>query len=193
MKKQIKAVLVVSACGLVAGALGAWGAPRAQEGEAQQPADKPATCPAFEQLKTLAGEWTMPDDNGDGTPDATVQYKVISGGSVVMETLFSGTPHEMVTMYHMNGPDLLVTHYCAAGNQPRMKAKSTDNAKTIDFAFQDGTNMDPATDMYMGALTVTFADENHFTQRWTHFENGEAGEPAVFEWTRAEAPDANAN
>lgn len=185
MTRQMKTVLIVSVCGLAMGALGAW-APRPQEGDQanrQEPAA--ATCPAFEQLKTLAGEWTMPDSDGDGTPDGHVSYKVISVGSVVMETLFPDSPHEMVTMYHMDGEDLLVTHYCAAGNQPRLKARQTDDAHKVEFAFKDGTNMDPATDMYMGALTVAFTDADHFTQEWTSFENGKAGEPNVFHWSRA--------
>ncbi len=180
-------VLVIGLCSLIAAALGAW-APRPMAAQEEQAAKSP---PAFEQLKTLAGEWAMPDNDGDGKPDATVQYKLISADSVLMETLFPGTAHEMVTMYHMDGEDLLVTHYCAAGNQPRMKAKATDDKQEIDFVFKDGTNLDPSKDTYMGALTVTFKDDDHFTQRWTHFQNGEAGEPAVFEWTRVEGAAAN--
>ena len=34
----------------------------------------------------------------------------------------SGTPHEMITMFHMDQAELLATHYCSAHNQPRMRA-----------------------------------------------------------------------
>lgn len=191
MTRRMKTVLIVSMCGSVTGALAAW-APRPQEGErANQQDPAAATCPAFEQLKTLVGEWAMPDSDSDGAPDGQVSYKLISAGSVVMETVFPDQPHEMVTMYHMDGPDLLVTHYCAAGNQPRMKAKRTDDPGKVEFAFKDGTNMDPSKDMYMGALTVTFTDADHFTQEWTSFEDGKPGEPLTFQWTRAKPAAAN--
>jgi hypothetical protein len=43
------------------------------------------------------------DADPDGSP-ASVVYKVTSAGKTVMETLGPGTDHEMVSMYHMDGP-----------------------------------------------------------------------------------------
>ena len=77
----------------------------------------------FEQLKRLAGDWIGNADHGDVKHEATISYKVTSAGRTVQETIFAGTPHEMVTMYHLDGDALLLTHYCAIGNQPRMKAE----------------------------------------------------------------------
>ena len=54
----------------------------------------------------------------DDTP--TIVYSVIAAGSAVHEHMFPGGPHEMVTVYHLDGPDLLLTHYCAAGNKKLM-------------------------------------------------------------------------
>ena len=75
---------------------------------------------ALERLKTLAGTWRGHVVTEDGPP-ATVVYSVTAAGTAVTEALFPGTSHEMLTVYHLEGDDLVLTHYCAMGNQPRMK------------------------------------------------------------------------
>ncbi|MCK7511304.1 MAG: hypothetical protein MZV70_49445 [Desulfobacterales bacterium] len=60
----------------------------------------------------------MDKDNG---PAVSVTYRITANGSVVLETLFPGTDHEMLTLYHLDNDRLGLTHYCAMGNQPRME------------------------------------------------------------------------
>lgn len=60
----------------------------------------------FELFKKLNGEWIGKASHGDVQFDSKVQYRVTSAGSAVVETLFGGTEHEMVTVYHQNGDDL---------------------------------------------------------------------------------------
>lgn len=133
---------------------------------AADPAAKPAkTHPAFEKLKTLAGTWVAAGTDGKPTDEVVSVIKVTAGGSAVVETLFPGQPHEMVSVYHLDGPDLVMTHYCAVGNQPRVKLdpKASTAAKLV-FKFAGGTNLDPARDMHMheGTLTITDADHIEF-------------------------------
>src|SRR5438309_5279140 len=64
--------------------------------------------PGFEKIKALAGEW---EAKGTGEHSGTVSYKVTAGGSAVLETLFGGSDHEMVTLYYLEGGDLAMTHY----------------------------------------------------------------------------------
>ena len=155
--------------------------------------DKPkVTNPGFEKLKSLAGEWVRESvqEGADAKPEkktddqVAIVYKVISAGSVVMEHLLPGTPHEMVTMYHLDGPDLMLTHYCALGNQPRMKAEKSDDANKIVFKFAGGTNMDPAKDGHMHDLTLTFVDADHIKAEWTYFEDGKKSSVTIFELKR---------
>ena len=70
--------------------------------------------------------------------------KVTAAGSAVHETIFPGTGHEMVSMYHADGKDLIMTHYCALGNQPRMKLdpKSSVDKGEFRFKFAGGSNID---------------------------------------------------
>lgn len=93
---------------------------------------------AFARMKALAGTW-----NGKTAelPQMTVTYRVTGGGSTIEETLFPGTPHEMITMYTLDGADLMATHYCAAGNQPVLRynpEKSTADKLVFDFVAVHG-------------------------------------------------------
>ena len=145
---------------------------------------KAAAASPLDAIKALAGEWTGKASHGDEKFDATVSYRVTSGGSAVVETLFAGTPHEMITMYHMNGNDLLLTHYCAAQNQPRMRAAKSENAKKLEFKFLDGTNMDPAKDMHMHEASIELVDADHIKSEWVTFVQGKPAGSAKFDLHR---------
>src|SRR5262245_39718357 len=81
-----------------------------------------AQHPSLERLKKLAGTWVAADKDGKPTDQVVSVVRVTAAGSAVHETLFPGQPHEMISVYHLDGKDLLMTHYCSLGNQPRMKA-----------------------------------------------------------------------
>lgn len=141
-----------------------------------------AKASPLDRFKALAGEWTQV---GDDKKTTMLSYRVTAGGSAVIETVFPGQAHEMVTVYHMDGETLMLTHYCAAGNQPRMKAvKITEDQVTFDFI--GGTNMKP-TDMHMHAAEFTFKDKDHFVSKWTHFDGGKATGDVVMNMTRKRA------
>src|SRR5215469_17013060 len=88
---------------------------------AQQPPRNSAAA-AFDQLKTLAGEWEATTTENGQTMSAPVAFRLASGGSALMSDLAPGTSHEMITMIHRDGDELLATHYCLTGNQPRLRA-----------------------------------------------------------------------
>ena len=150
-------------------------------GEKPAPKTSKAT-PALEKLKTLAGEWEAKQDDGSVVK---VTYKIVSGGSGVLETLNPSEPVEMITVYHLDGDRVMLTHYCAMNNQPRMRSDGLSaDGKRLVFKFVDITNLASPDEAHIHDLTVTFEDETHFTQEWTHYENGKAGEPTVFHFTR---------
>jgi len=103
---------------------------------------KPAQNAAFEKLKALAGTWQASMLTPDGQK-TTVEYTVTANGSVVMERQFAGEPHEMITMYAVDGDAVIATHYCSAGNQPVLRlnpAKSTANELVFDFVKMTGND-----------------------------------------------------
>lgn len=132
----------------------------------------PKTNAALEKLKKLAGTWLLADKDGRPTDQVASIIKVTAGGSVVHETLFPGQPHEMISVYMVDGPDLVMTHYCVLGNQPRMKADPKSPANQIVWRFAGGTNLDPKKDKHMHEATVTIVDEDHLELNGVGWENG---------------------
>src|SRR5512139_3292801 len=120
------------------------------------------TLPEFEKMKSLVGEWK--GTSVDKKP-ATVTYTLVSDNSALMERLAIGGESEMVTMYYPDGDHLMMTHYCSAHNQPRMRTEtaSTD-IKNLTFDLLDVTNLASPDAGHMKKLVVTFADKDHFTQ-----------------------------
>ena len=128
--------------------------------------------PALEQFKALAGEWVAAEDGEMARKGELVaRYAVTAMGTAVVETTFPGTAHEMVTVYHADGPDLLLTHYCVEGNQPRMRAKAPRGPR-FDFAFDGGANLDPKRDRHMHSATVTLLGKDELSSEWTELADG---------------------
>lgn len=128
--------------------------------------DNSAAQAGLEKFKALAGEWVSVED-----PKTVVAtYRVTAAGSAVVETLFPGGNHEMVTIYTRDGDTLLLTHYCAMANQPRMRCKPAADATTFKFDFDSGTNMKP-TDSHMHECTITPTADSIKSQ-WTLYADG---------------------
>lgn len=139
---------------------------------------------ALDRMKQLEGEWTGEGTHGTEKMPVTVTYHVTAAGSAVMETLFPGTPHEMVTMYTLDGGKLVLTHYCAMGNQPRMKLRAGGSPDELVFEFAGGPGIDPGKDAHMHDALLRFTDAGHLHAEWTSWMKGKPGEKATFDLTR---------
>jgi hypothetical protein len=129
---------------------------------------------AFQKLKGLAGTWSGPIGSATG-PKGNIRYEVISGGSVVMEVLFPGEPHEMRSMYHLDKGDLIMTHYCSGGTQPHMRlSKTASTPDKLVFDFDGGTNFDPKTGSYIHDGEIRFLSDGRMEASWTFFANGKS-------------------
>jgi len=125
----------------------------------------------FQRFKKLEGKWKGRSTKGW---QETVEYKTIAAGSVVVESSFEAHPNEqMMTMFHMDGDRLMLTHYCVAKNQARLVATSfADQGKTITFTFLDATNIPTRDKGHMDKVVFRFIDDNHMTSQWTWYQNG---------------------
>ncbi len=144
-------------------------------GPAMAPTAK--TVPEFEKMKSLVGEWQGKSLEGN---NAKVTYTLVSDNSALEEKLTMGGESEMVTMYYPEGDHLMMTHYCSAHNQPRMRSeKASTDSKNIVFDFVDATNLATPDAGHMRKLALTFADQDHFTQEWTWSEKGKDSTVAI--------------
>jgi hypothetical protein len=139
---------------------------------------------SLEPFKQLAGEWVSMHKMEGQEAQIHITYKVTSGGSAVVETIGPGTPMEMVTVIHPDGDDLVLTHYCAVGNQPTMKASANPTGNKVDFKFVRASNMKSDKDMHMHDVSYTFVDKDNLKTEWTHFNDGKPAGNAVFEAKR---------
>ena len=135
-----------------------------------------STHPALERLAALAGDWVAAEDSEMvAKGDLVARYAVTAAGSAVVETVFPGSAHEMVTVYHADGKDLVLTHYCMEGNQPRMRARSAGGTR-FEFAFEGGANIDPALDRHMHSAWLEIVGPDELRSEWTEHD---AGRPAL--------------
>jgi hypothetical protein len=132
----------------------------------------PSKNAGLEKMKSLVGTWVAADKDGKPTDNVVSVIKLTAGGSALHETLFPGQPQEMVSIYTADGPDLLMTHYCMLGNQPRMKASTKSLQNKLNFEFDGGTNLDPKKDKHMHAATLTIVDADHIEVDGIGWENG---------------------
>ncbi len=161
--------------------------PAAEKPTTDKPADPTARPDALEPFRKLAGTWVGKAGSGDDTSDVEVTYRVIAAGSAVVEEMFRGTPHEMITVYYLDDGQLVLTHYCAARNQPRMKVAPGGDPKIVKFEFAGGSNIDPATTSHMHAATFRFVGDNEIEVAWTHWDGGKATGDVTFALKRKES------
>ncbi len=141
----------------------------------------------FERLKQIVGVWegmtTM--NRGVELEDQKVRmvYRLTSGGSAIVEILFSGTPQEMVSVYHDKDGKLSMTHYCMLGNQPQMDLKNADEM-SMAFELAPDSKINANKEPHMHALTISFVDNNNIVEKWTLYDAGKEKESTSFKLTR---------
>ena len=129
---------------------------------------------SFDKLKTLAGSWqghvtTVPQEPSMEGTLMLVSFRVTSMGNALMhEMTGGGRPDDPITMFYLDGDRLLLTHYCDAGNRPRMTAKASPDGKTVEFDFLDVAGSTKYGHMHHAV--VTMIDPNHHTEDWTYMQ-----------------------
>ena len=146
---------------------------------AQEKAAKPS---ALDRIKSLAGEWESKDEKGTVLTKTT--FEVVAAGASVMETMQFPDGRSMITVYHHDGDRLMLTHFCMAGNQPRLVAKDTGpDAKELKFTFLDATNLRSPDESHLSGVAFAFQDSTHFKQDLT-FSAGSTHTPMAVSYTR---------
>jgi hypothetical protein len=155
------------------------GQPKAAAGSPNAVVYDAASAMAF--LATTNGDWVagaagQHEHGAAATGRSVVSVKTKAAGSAVVHTYAQGTPGEMETVFHMDGDQLLLTHYCALQNAPVLKFVKSNKPGELKFEFQGGTNFDPAIDAHLHASTFVIKDANTIEQNSTVFANGKVNQ-----------------
>jgi len=127
---------------------------------------------AFERMKKLVGNWEASMQMGQETMKMKASYKLTSGGSVLIETTHEGTPHEMVSVYHDNKKkNLIMTHYCAEHNQPKLVLTGMDNNKLMMDLSPD-SDIDIANETHIHSVSIQFESNDKMSHMWTSHKEG---------------------
>ena len=164
---------------------------------AQTTSQKSDAQKSFDTMKTLAGNWEGPVTVDPPQPDwsddkpVRISLRVTSrGNALVHEMQESGTPlhptryDHPVTMFYQDGERLLLTHYCDAGNRPRMAGKVSPDGKKVEFEFLDLSGGNEYGHMYHAVFTPV--DANHHLEDWTYMMPGDKPVHAHFELKRVQ-------
>jgi len=144
---------------------------------AQTDVQKSDAQKSFDKLKTVAGSWeghvtTVPQQAEVEGQLMQVSLRVTSmGNALVHEMTGAGRPDDPITMLYLDGDRLLLTHYCDAGNRPRMAGKMSADGKTVEFEFLDVAGSTQYGHMHHAVFTVI--DANHHTEDWTYMMPGD--------------------
>lgn len=141
--------------------------------------------PRLEFLKSLAGTWAVTSGPDEMPGDSIFEFRVTAGGHAVEEREMAGTPMEMLTVYNMDGNDLVATHFCMLGNQPHMVAAKQVENDSLSFAC-DGKpgNTHSHADEHVHGWAIQREDNGKLILSGELMKDGKATEAPRFVLTR---------
>jgi hypothetical protein len=170
----------------------------AHKSDAQKPgAPKSEAQQSFDKLKTLAGTWEgkvtgLPEEFTKGKINELMQVtlRVTSRGNALMHEMKGDGPDDPITMLYLDNDRLLLTHFCDAGNRPRMVGTISPDGRSVEFEFLDvaGNTLYG----HMHHALFTFIDADHHTEEWTFILKGDKLMKAHLDLQRAKPQQASA-
>lgn len=124
---------------------------------------------AFDYLKKLAGDWTS--KQAGQTNDVAQTFEVRSEGRLILGASFAGTDQELVSVYHLDGEDLVLVIYDPSGSEPRLKFDSRRSYPgRYYFRLAGGTGFDKTRDAHIHEASIKFVNVNQIEMEWVLFE-----------------------
>ncbi|WP_242107347.1 hypothetical protein [Luteimonas aquatica] len=127
---------------------------------------------AWRALAALSGDWRLAEARTPAQQAFRIRYRLISRDTALVETF--GDPARQVTetLYHRDGERLLATHYCAQGNQPRLRLRADAERRVLLFEFLDATNLQRTRDAHLVRLRFDFSDPRRLVREEVYAEDG---------------------
>ncbi len=152
---------------------------QAQSGSAPpgtaNPVSASATMPGktpWQALEDLSGSWAVSDPRSDADKAFRIEMRAISKGSALVETFGNPRGNTTQTVYHHAGKDIMATHYCSQGNQPRLLLTPDSTSAALSFRFHDVTNLKNKDASHLVQIDFKVIDRNHLARRETYTQNG---------------------
>jgi hypothetical protein len=180
--------------------------PRLALGQMNHPAPAPTDAQKiFAGLKSLSGTWVGAIQTFPKMPTASIgdsmriTMRVLSRGNTLVHEMHGASmpedadkyDHPITVVYLNDDGKLTLTHYCDAGNRPRMTARVSADGKVIDFDFVDISGRHDRTG-HMQHATFTLIDADRHVQEWTYLLPNKQTVRARFEVRREEGATAGA-
>lgn len=125
----------------------------------------------FDRLATLVGDWECQTEEEDVIH---VSYRLVSNDSILVQSFVTASGTETLTLFHLDGPHLMATHYCAQGNQPRLRLDPSSAGDHLTFAFLDATNLAAPTDAHLVQLDFVFDGNDQYAEIETYEHAGKS-------------------
>jgi hypothetical protein len=106
---------------------------------------------SFATFKSFNREWAI-ESNGKTLP-IEMRYEVGSKESIVTEQF-----GKELSVIYLDGENLLMTHFCNAGNQPRLRLKESGQTGVLEFEMFDITNLKDANTPHVERIVYKIID-----------------------------------
>jgi uncharacterized protein YkuJ len=128
--------------------------------------------PDFNGLEAIEGSWKLVKATTEHEQRFRLRYHFIARNSALVEVYGDPAKQTTETVFHRDGKALLATHYCARGNQPRLKASEKNDTHSLQFNFIDITNLNDKKEPHMVRMKFRFIDKDHFEKEETYLVDG---------------------
>jgi hypothetical protein len=136
------------------------------------PATATDSARPWEKLKSLVGTWQRTDASTPSSKAFRIRYRLISADTGLVEEFGDPAKQPTQTVFHLDGDRVLATHYCAQGNQPRLRLRAGSSADVLVFDFLDATNLRSAADSHLVRLTLRWGDADHLVREEVYAASG---------------------
>lgn len=126
----------------------------------------------WEKLQTLVGTWQRTDASSPASKAFRIRYRLISADTALVEEFGDPAKQPTQTVFHLDGDRVLATHYCAQGNQPRLRLRTASSADVLVFEFLDATNLRSPADSHLVRLTLRWRDADHLVREEVYAASG---------------------
>lgn len=123
---------------------------------------------AFDEMKSLVGIWKK---EGGKSPNFSISFELTANSSVLVETWLRNGKKHSLTLYHLDNQNLMATHYCPQGNQPRLLLEGSSTLNDLRFNFYDSTNLVDIAHSHQHSLGFEFSENVNLILRKESYLN----------------------